>query len=216
MERNHRFLFAIAVVALATMACSALSGLGIGDNALLRDDFSDETWGTGTDADSSVEYVNNALNFSVFKDFYFVWSTPNDTNYENVHIEVTAINNSSDSTGAFGIICHMQVTDVSHYLVITGAGEYAIGRSSLTAEDFFLTNGDRWGSSDLIPVNADSYRLGADCGNGRLTLYVNGQQIDSVTDSTYTSGYLALMAWSGEEVFGTDVSFDDFVVTPLE
>ena len=33
---------------------------------------------------------------------------------------------------------------------------------------------------DLIEKNKSSYRVGADCGNGTLTLYVDGQQIASV------------------------------------
>jgi hypothetical protein len=48
-----------------------------------------------------------------------------------------------------------------------------------------------------------------------LALYVDGQQIASVTDSTYTSGGIGLFTWSGEEASATDVSFDDFVMTEL-
>jgi hypothetical protein len=96
---------------------------------------------------------------------------------------------------------------------VTPAGEYAIAKASLAQTDVFLTNNDEWADSDLIAENADSYRVGADCGNGTLTLYVDGQQIASVTDSTYTVGGVALLAWSAEEV--ADVTFDDFVMTKL-
>jgi hypothetical protein len=241
MKSNPRTLIAAAALALAVLACNALSGGGndvppvdvnppganpteapildlppiLGGDTLLRDDFASSQWGTGSDADSSVEYVGEALNFFVIKDLYFVWSTPNDEDYQNVHIEVTASNNSTDSTGAFGIICNMQVTDVSHYVAITGAGQYAIGKSALAADDVFLTNNNEWGNSSLIKQGASSYRIGADCGNGALTLYVDGQQVDSATDSTYTSGNVALFAWSGEQVSGTNVTFDDFVMTKL-
>ncbi len=205
-----RFFLAGVLLVLASLACS-LPGSG----ALLEDDFSSgDTWGTGTDADSSVEYSNSALNMSVYKDFWFVWSTPNKDDYENIHVEVTAKNDSTDSTGAFGIICNMQVTDTSYYFSVTGAGEYAIGRYTLT-DDVLLTNDGKWGKSDAIPSGAASYRIGADCGNGTLTLYVDGQQVDSVSDTTYTTGNVGLFAWSGEELNGTNVSFDDFVVTKL-
>ena len=201
----------VAVLVLAALACS-LPGSG----ALLEDDFSGSggSWGTGTDADSSVEYANGMLNFLVNKDLYFVWSTPNAEDYENVHIEVTANNNSTDSAGTFGIICNLQITNTSYYFAITGAGEYAIGRYTLTG-DTLLTNDGQWGKSSLIAADAASYRIGADCGNNTLTLYVDGQQIDSVSDSTYTSGNVGVFAWSGEELNGTDVSFDDFVLTKL-
>jgi hypothetical protein len=206
-----KLLVAVAALVLASLACNAL-----GSRALLEDDFSgnDTTWGTGTDADSSVEYTNGALKFFVNKDLYFVWSTPNADDYENIHIEVTAINNSTDETGAFGIICHLQITDTSYYFAVTGAGEYAIGKYTF-AGDTLLTNEGKWGESSKIASNADSYRIGADCGNNTLSLYVDGQQVDSVSDTTYTSGNVGVFAWSGEELDGTDVSFDDFVVTKL-
>lgn len=212
MKRNNRIFFAIAALALAALACQALGGSGV----LLSDDFSSSQWGTGTDADSSVEYANEALQFIVFTTNYFVWSTPDDENYSNVHIEVTALNNSTDPNTAFGIICNMQVTDVSYYFAITFGGQYAIAKSAVALDDVFLTNNDAWGDSDLIPQNASSYRVGADCGsNGTLTLYVNGQQIDSVTDSEYGAGNVALFVWSGEEPSGSNVSFDDFEMKEL-
>jgi len=215
MKSNTRIVLAITALALAALACQAISGAG-GANVLLSDNFSSESWGIGTDADSSVEYSNEALQFIVFTTNYFVWSTPDDVDYSNVHIEVTALNNSTDPTTAFGIICNMQVTDTSYYFAVTAAGQYAIAVSAVALDDLFLTNNDTWANSDLIPQDASSYRVGADCGgNGALTLYVNGQQIDSVTDSTYTSGNVALFTWSGEEAAGANVSFDDFEMTEL-
>jgi hypothetical protein len=202
---------AVAALVLASLACS-LPGSG----ALLEDDFSgsDGTWGTGTDADSSVEYSSGMLNFVVNKDLYFVWSTPSSEDYENIHIEVIAINNSTDAEGAFGIVCNLQITNTSYYLAVTGAGEYAIGRYTF-AGDTLLTNDGQWSKSSMIAPDADSYRIGADCGNNTLTLYVDGQRVDSVSDSIYTSGNVGVFAWSGEQLNGTDVSFDDFVVTKL-
>jgi hypothetical protein len=129
-------------------------------------------------------------------------------------MEVTAVNNSTDSQAAFGLICNLQITNTSYYFAVTDAGEYAIGRYTLTG-DSILTNDGEWKTSSLIASGADSYRLGADCGNNTLALYVDGQLIDSVTDSTYTSGNVGLFAWSGEQLNGTNVSFDDFVVTKL-
>lgn len=187
----------------------------IGD-VIISDDFSsDDQWGTGTDIDSAVEYVNETLNFLVFTDKFFVWSTPDDEDYQNIHIEVTAINDSTDPIAAFGIICNMQITDTSYYFAVTGAGEYAIVLNTF-AGDEILTNDGKWGESSLITPGSKSYRIGADCGtDGTLTLYVDGQQVDSVSDSTYASGNVALFTWSGDEMDGTNVSFDDFKMTEL-
>jgi hypothetical protein len=216
MKRMNRKVFlAIACLALAAMSCQALSNLG-GSGAILQDDFSTAQWGTGTDVDSSIEYANNALQMQVFTQNYFVWSTPNDEVYDNIHMEVTAINNNTDPTTAIGIMCHQQVTDSGYYFAITPAGQYAIAKNTVTEKDIFLTNDNTWEYSDVITANAASYRLGVDCGaNGTLTLYVDGQQVDSVIDTDYTNGGVALFTWSGEEVASADVSFDDFIMTTI-
>jgi len=224
MNRNTGIFLAIACLALAALACNAVTGGGGGGDAtptasptvLLGDDFSSALWGTRTDADSAVEYVNNALQMVVFTKNYFVWSPLNDQSYQNVHAEVTVINNDTDSTTAFGIICNRQGTSSSfYYFAMTPAGEYAIAKASENQSDIFLTNNDQWAASDLIAQDASSYRVGADCGNGTLIMYVDGQQVASVSDASYTSGGIALFTWSGEEANSTDVSFDDFLMTQL-
>ena len=192
----------------------------VDSNMLLDDDFAvggRTSWGTGTDADSAVEYVDDALNLQIFTGNYVVWTFPNETSYDNIHMEVTVINNGTDSDTAFGFFCNKQypIDDSRYYFAVTPNGQYAIAKAALALDDVFLTNNNDWADSDLIAQDAPSYRLGADCGNGTLTLYVDGQQIASVSDSTYTSGGIALFAWSGEKVTTVDVSFDDFMMTKL-
>ena len=229
MKRKTKIILAIAGLALAALACQAVAGGGDGGGGdgdtptstpspkvILSDDFSSANWGTATDADSSVEYANNALQMIVFTKNYFVWSTPNAEDYQNMHAEVTVLNNGTDSTTAFGIMCNQQeVNNNFYYLAMTPAGEYAIAKASEGQKDVFLTNNDAWASSELIAKDASSYRVGADCGNGTLILYVDGQQIASVSDASYTSGSVALFTWSGEEATTTDVSFDDFLMMEL-
>lgn len=224
MKRNVKIIFAIMVLALAALACNAIMGGGLASNAtatpspkvILSDDFSSAKWGTGTDSDSSIEYVDNALQMIVYTKQWFVWSTPNAQTYQNVHIEVTVKNNGSESTTAFGIICDKQPSKSSfYYLVITPAGQYAIAKAVDGQSDVFLTNNEKWAPSNAIAQNASSYRLGADCGNGSLALYVDGKQVASVSDTTYTNGSVALMTWSGDNPNSANVSFDDFVMTEL-
>lgn len=217
MRVRYNFLFAIMALAIASLGCSALSALP-GNGPVLEDDFEGgSTWGTGTDASSSIEYADGGLQMQIFTDNYFVWSTPNTESYENIHIEVTVKNNDTHPTTAFGILCHQQtVSDSFYYLAVTPAGEYAIAKAALAQSDVFLTNDDQWAASDLIAQNAASYRVGADCGTGTLTLYVDGQQVASVSDTSYTAGSVGLLTWSGEEVSSANVTFDDFVVTKLQ
>jgi hypothetical protein len=216
----------IAVLVLSpTFARQLFPGMPIRDqessqssagSVLLSDDFSSPRWGTGINAERSVEYANNTLQMIVYAMNSFVWSPPNDQDYQNIHMEVTVINNGTDSTTAFGLICNRQaIAESFYYFAITPAGQYAIAKAAQGQSDVFLTNDDQWASSELIPTDAASYRVGADCTNGTLTLYVDGQQIDSVSDASYASGGVAVFTWSGEEATTTDVSFDDFLLTQL-
>jgi len=110
------------------------------------------------------------------------------------------------------MICNEQGTTNSFYYVGAASdGYYAFIKSAVAADDVYLKEGN----SDAISAAGTSLRLGLDCANGSLALYVNGQKIDSVSDSSYTSGVIGLFAASGDASSGTDVTFDDFVVTKL-
>jgi len=187
------------------------------DDVLLEDDFSvEDIWGTLDQEDASVKYDGENLRLRVFYSNWILWSTPNGEDYENVHIEVTAHNNDGESTTAFGILCYQQDDSENYYYaVMTPAGEYAIAKAISGGTDLFLTNDDQWGTSKLITRDVASYRIGMDCGNGVLTLYVDGHIVDSVVDETFTSGYIGVIIWSGEDADSADVNFDDFLVTSI-
>lgn len=184
---------------------------------LLEDDFSDDSiWGLLDGESSTIEYVDEALQVQIFETNWIVWTTPNEDVYENVHMEVTAINNDGQPNTAVGIVCYQQEDGSSYYYaVMTPSGEYAIAKAVEGEEDFFFTNNDDWGTSDLIEQDKSSYRISMDCGNGTLSLYVDGQLIDSVTDDTFTSGSSGLIVWSGGNADSADVSFDDYLIETL-
>jgi len=184
---------------------------------LYEDDFSDNTlWGTLDNSDNVIEYDGEAFRMKVFQKNWFVWSTPGGDDYDSLHAEVTATNNDGEDTTSFGILCFKQVDLASFYYVAVAAdSEYIIAKAIDGDTDVFLTNNDQWAFSDQIEKNKSSYRIGMDCGNGTLTLYVDGKLIDSVTDDTYTTGTIGLITWSGANATAGDVTFDDFIVTTL-
>jgi hypothetical protein len=181
---------------------------------ILKDDFSTSgVWGTGSDSVSSIQYLNGTLHMLISTGNYFIWSTPNDTAYQNIHMDVTVINNG-DPTTAFGLMCNIQMNESDYYyFAITPDGTYAIVKAAAGQDDIVLTNNGQPVVSNSITSNASSYRIGADCGNGKLAIYVNDHQIASVTDSSYSNGRVGLFTWSGENATSADVSFDDFVMT---
>jgi hypothetical protein len=215
--RNKNSVMAVVVLVLGSLAC-AVPSLPVGDGALYKDNFSSDSggWGTGTDTDSSVEITGGEFAMQIFKDNYFVWSHPGEDSLENVHVEVVAKNPGGGSGTAFGIICAHQVTDQYYYFGISSGGDYVIALTRLAKDDLFLTNNDQWANSPDITPNAASYKIGADCASdGTLTLYVDGKQIDSVQDTTFTKGDVGLFAWTGTDT-SADIRFDDLVVTALK
>jgi hypothetical protein len=203
----------VLVLALASLAC-ALPSVDSILNPLPKDDFSSSSsgWGTGTDSNSSVEYANGGLQMIVYTPHYVTWSTPDTIFYENVHLEASVTSASTDSKAMFGFVCNEQATSNSFYYVgVAADGYYAFIKSSIVADDEYLKEGN----SDVISAAGNSMRIGLDCGNGNMALYVNGQQIDSVADSTYTSGVVGIFAANGDQESGTDITFDDFVVTKI-
>ncbi|HTP02451.1 MAG TPA: hypothetical protein VMJ64_13845 [Anaerolineales bacterium] len=211
------FLY-FGLAAVISVACSAATSLLSGEQTLLKDDFSssDSGWGTGTTESDSIEYDNGGLVMKVFKDNYFTWSTPNQKIYEDVHMDAAANDASSDTNPAFGILCDKQSAgDSFYYFAVTPAGSYVIAKAAAGEPDVILTNNGKWQSSDKIAKNASSYRIGADCKAGTLKLYVDGEEIASAADSSYTSGGVGLLLWTGDEANG-EVTYDDVVLKQLK
>lgn len=186
-----------------------------GGDKLLSDSFEGRSsnWGVGTDTDYEVQYVDDALQFKIMATNMKVYSSPNGTTYKHVHIEVDALNQGSDPNTAFGVFCNQQVIDDQFYFgYVTPSGEYGIVKSVFINDDVELTSG----KSDLIPLNAPVYRIGFDCAsNGAMTLYVNGQQVASASDTEYGGGMVGAIAWSGDIESGTMVSFDNYLLAQL-
>lgn len=186
-----------------------------GGNKLLSDTFNSRSsnWGVGADTDYEVQYVEDALQFKVTATNMKVYSRPNGTTYKDIHIEVDAANQGSDPNAALGVFCNQQVIDDQFYFgYVTPSGEYGIVKSVFINDDVELTAG----KSDLIPQNAPVYRIGFDCtSNGAMTLYVNGQQVATASDTEYPAGMVGVIAWSGDVEAGTIVSFDNYAITQL-
>jgi hypothetical protein len=204
---KNRILF-VALI-LAMFACA----LPFGDGTLLTDDFSkpDSGWSTFSTENASAQYANGEYVIEVLRETWFSWGNAGKRDLSNAHVEVTAKNFSKTDDVVFGILCAYQDKAHYYYLGIDWTGSYVIARLNGDAE-VFLTNNNRWARSDDIPRKAAAYRLGADCGNGVLTLYVDGKQIASVKDATFAKGDVGLFV-STQKTKDVEVRFDDFVVT---
>jgi hypothetical protein len=219
---RHRYMGAVVVVlAMSALACTCnlLSGLtGSTSQSLFQDDFSNKNngWDENTSDNASTGYGNGDYVMKVFQTSWFVWANPESakSSLSNIHIAVTASNTGAATEPGFGVICDYVDRDNYYYMGVSVDGYYIIVKT-MNGDDTPLSDQSSWITSDAVPVNASSYNLEADCGNGTLTLSVNGQQVDSVSDSTFSSGSVGLFARSFDEP-NAEIHFDNFVVTALQ
>ena len=222
---NRRRVFApfvpLALLVAAALACSpsstnlpSLPSLPA-STTLYKDNFSDSGsgWCVDSSKSSSLDYTGGEYVFKVITDNWFVWCNPGQ-NFNAVHVEVTAKNVGQTSDTIFGLICNDQKASEQqnedlYYLGFSSDGHYTI---TLTkgGTDKVLSKG----TTSAIASNAISYTVGADCGNGQLALYADGQKIASASDATYTSGDVGLFTWTGDKA-PAEIHYDDIVVTPL-
>jgi hypothetical protein len=215
MHMNMRRVFApLGLLVAAALACSPTSVLP-GATALYKDDFSDTSsgWCASSSASSSTDYGGGEYIMKVITPNWFVWCNPGQT-FSDIHVQVTAKNTSAKSDTVFGLICDdqkaaTQADESFYYMGISADGSYTMrlnkaGKDTVLAED----------KSTAFATNAVSYTVGADCAGGNLVLYVNGTQIASAHDTTFTSGDVGLFAWTGTGA-PAEIHYDDIVVTKL-
>lgn len=198
------------LLTLAALACGSGNSGGTPEPAALyRDNFSNDGsgWCVDSDSTSALDYSGGKYVFEVNDPEWYVWCNP-DENFDDIHLEVTAENTSGTPDTVFGLMCHYQTVNSDFYYVgITTAGDYTI-RLYTEGEDEILAEG----TTEAVDPDAASYRIGMDCANGEIALYVDGDQIDSVEDDRYSSGDIGLFAWTGDET-PAEIRYDDLVVT---
>ena len=129
--------------------------------------------------------------------------------FDDLTIEVyaTQISAGLDNNTAYGVVCREQGDGDGYYLRIAGDGYYSIFRA-VGGESEPLVD---WTSSTAIRQGQATNHIQATCDGSTLALFVNGQRLDEVKDSTFAAGDIALTATTFEDV-KTEVHFDDLVV----
>jgi hypothetical protein len=94
---------------------------------------------------------------------------------------------------------------------ISGDGFYSIYRILDGSFEALV----EWTQSDNVRQGNDSNHIQAICNGSELALVVNGEMLARTTDTTFTSGEIALAATTYEE-HPTEIHFDDLYVIPPE
>jgi hypothetical protein len=191
-----------------TTGASAQSG-----SVLFHDDFSNPSsgWDQTTDSDGSTDYANGGYRILVNTASLVLWANPNQTLQNDVRIEVDATKSAGPDANAFGVICRYNDKDNFYKFLVTSDGYAGISRLSNGNVTVISSPDGKLQTVNNINKGTASNHIRADCIGSTLTLYVNGNQVATASDSTLSGGDTGLFAQT-YETGGVDILFHDFNV----
>lgn len=224
-----RIFLALAVLVFASLACNAVSS---GTNnpptqpsnqsastpvpqnpsgqVLFQDDFSDPNsgWPADADTDKSASYSNGQYLLQALSTKQDVWAHPGQS-FGDVRVEVDATKSSGPEDNSFGLVCRFVDNDNFYFFVVSSDGYQAIGKYQ--AGQFSYLSADKMQSTSNVKSGTATNHLRADCIGSTLTLYINGQQTSSVTDSSFSTGDVGVIVGTFDTP-NVGILFDNFVV----
>jgi hypothetical protein len=203
-----RGFLAFAIVALTGLACGGATGGA--DNVLYQDDFSNpfSGWPVSADADKAASYSDGQYLIQAFAAGQDVWANPGE-NFSDVSIEVDATKHSGTDNNDFGIICRLVDDSNFYFLIVSSDGYQVIGKYQNGQAEYLSS--EQMQPSEAVLQGSATNHLRGDCVGSTLSLYVNGQQVATVTDTAFTSGDVGLTVGTFEDP-NAAVIFDNFVV----
>jgi hypothetical protein len=229
---NKKLVSALVVLMLASVACGLPSIPGLnpvvsgGDgvqatvappsnqqSVLFQDDFSDSNsgWDHSSTQNGSTDYESGGYRIHVDTANYEKWANPSKVFQDDVRIEVDATKTGGPDNNDFGVLCRYQDTDNYYQLVITSDGYAAIIKLENGKATVISSSDGKLQSVDGINSGAATNHIRADCIGSDLSLYANGTQVATASDSSYTGGDVGLSGGT-YDTGGTDILFDNFYV----
>ena len=124
-------------------------------------------------------------------------------------MEVDATKTSGPDNNGFGLICRFQDNDNFYYFMVSSDGYQVIGKYQGGQNQYL--SAEKMQPTDAVTAGSATNHVRGDCQGSTLTLYANGQQLSSITDTSFTSGDVGLIVGTFDEP-NVGVSFDNFVV----
>lgn len=217
MTTRLRLIAATLALALATIACQAISGPTVEKQAeippgevLFKDDFSDPNsgWDQTTTVHGVTDYVEGKYRIFVNEINTDTWANPG-LNFGDVHIEVEATKIGGPDDNDFGIMCRVQSPSQYYFFIISSDGYFGIGK--VNGEQQEVLGVESLQPSEAIRQGAGTNLIKATCIGDELSLTVNDVMLYSVNDAEFGSGDVGLIAGTFTKP-GTDIHFDNFVV----
>ncbi len=216
-----KVIFALTVLVLASLACSTLTNVPggtspttpaqTGKSILYKDDFSSSSsgWPVASDADKAANYTaDGQYQIQAITKEQDVWAHPGVT-FSDVSIEVDATKASGTDNNGFGVVCRFVDDNNFYFFMVSSDGYQVIGKYE-GGKAKYLSSDKMQAASGINAGNVTNHVRG-DCVGSTLTLYVNGKQLSSVTDTSFTTGDVGLIVGTFEDP-NVSVNFDNFVV----
>ena len=212
---TFRMSLLIAMFALIAISCSVIDNLTGGANEaestapdpdfpsgelIFVEDFNGSlpNWtdfiaGEGEDADTSI--VNGQFIFDIQSEFTFAYTLYDGETYADVQL-TTNVENRGHENNYITLVCR-ESADGWYELSIASDGFYSIDFADDATDSFENLAA---GSTDTINLGAASNEFSAICQGDLLSLYVNGEFVDSATDSRLPEGHVGISAASLEDL----------------
>jgi hypothetical protein len=192
---------------LGVFACTG----PVDQGQLFEDLFNDPRSGWGEDerAEFYRGYMGGTYVVDVYASNWIVWANPG-AQFWDVRLEVDAHHASGSPDNHFGLICRHVDADNYYYFAISSDGYYAIFRRVDGGEPQVIGAAGGMVPSTAIQQDGSVNHLEATCQGDQLSLVVNGQVLETVTDDALAQGDVGIAAGSGT-LGGVRIHFDNFV-----
>jgi hypothetical protein len=182
---------------------------------LFQDDFSnpDSGWDDiRVRDDFNTYYFEDAYLFVILKAATSAEANPHLNFPGDVQVEVDARKTSGSQNDEYGLLCryveNSDGTSSYYYFAITIYGAGLVYK--VDHDEAILINSPQQRMSGIVLPGDQVNRIRADCVGNKLTLYVNGQFLNSAIDTSFDSGNVGLRG--GSETGETEIRFDNFIV----
>ena len=229
-----KLIAAVTILVLSVLACGAIAPIATvpatqppatvapqssgnagaqSGSVLFHDDFSNPSsgWDQNTTSDGSTDYANGGYRILVNTANWAMFANPGQTLPNDVRIEVDASKTAGPDTNGFGIICRYSDTDNFYKLIVTSDGYAGISKVSSGTVTVISASDGKLQTVNNINKGTASNHIRADCIGSTLTLYVNGNQVATASDSTVSGSDTGLFAQT-YDTGGVDILFHDFNV----
>ncbi|HZD11763.1 MAG TPA: hypothetical protein VE553_10510 [Candidatus Binatia bacterium] len=178
---------------------------------LFNDEFSGERdcgWAIYSRNGAASEIAEGTLNLTTSQPGQIWWTNPG-RSFDDVIVSAEVAHTSGPQDNAYGVICRYQSSENFYVFLISSDGYYAIGKYQSGSDQIeYLTGDGQYVASEAINQGQARNSLRASCVGNELSITVNGELLETLTDPTFVTGDIGL-AVSTFEPGTLVVSFDN-------